>query len=139
MNRANADPQSQPPRAVYAPYLWAFGGIILLSALVAGFSDRPKEVPQELQGIWTTTDTAHVDRFLEISGATVSFGLGNGAVSTGFIRKVEEESGGRETKYTITYNDDEGERKVCILYDPGKRELRLKNQDRIVWVKTGEA
>jgi hypothetical protein len=127
-----------PARDVSLPYLWTFGVIIVLSLMLGVFSDKVRDVPKDLQGVWRTSDPAHADRFVDISRVTVSFGTGDGTVSTGLIKKIEEDAREHETIYTITYREEAGENKVSLIYDPGKRVLRLKNQERIAWTKTGD-
>lgn len=133
MNRFTEGEQNQ--RDVSIPYLLTFGVIIVLSVILSVFSGKAKDVPEDLQGVWRTSDPAHADRFLEFSPVTVSFGTGDGTVSSGLIKKIEEDKKERETVYTITYQGETGDSKVSFIYEPGKRALRLKNQERIVWTK----
>jgi hypothetical protein len=137
MNRHTEGDQEQTTRDVSLPYLWTFGAIIVLSLIVSVFSSKVRDVPADLQGVWRTSDPAHADRFLELSAVTVSFGTGDGNVSTGLIRKIDEDAGERETVYTITYRGADGDSKVSLIYEPRKRLLRLKNQERIEWTRAG--
>jgi len=135
MNRHTEGDQKQATRDVSLPYLWTFGVIIALSLIVNAFSDKVRDVPTDLQGVWRTSDPAHADRFLELSPVTVSFGTGDGNVSSGLIKRIQEDARERETIYTITFRGPDGDSKVWLIYEPGKRVLRLKNQERIEWTK----
>ena len=137
MNRLAEENREQPGRDVSLPYLWTFGVIILLSVILSVFSSKVRDVPENLQGVWRTSDPAHADRFVELTPVTVSFGTGDGTVSTGLIKKIDEDARERETVYTITYRGETGDSKVSLIYEPSKRVLRLKNQERIEWTKEG--
>jgi hypothetical protein len=126
-------------RSSYVPYIWTFAGLAIV--LLLGITIRPKnnDVPEEIQGVWRTNDPAHADRFFEISLVSVSFGTGNGTVSTGFIQKIETAPQASGTLYTITYKDEEGEQQVVLSYEPRSGTLRFKNQDKAVWKKVQES
>ena len=94
------------------------------------------DVPQELQGLWITSDPAYRDRSLEISQVTITFGTGNATETTSFIQKCEISTDGPETAYTILYSGDDGEAKLSLSYNPVTKELRLKNQRSIAWHKS---
>jgi hypothetical protein len=106
-----------------------------LITLFAVLTPQRKGVTEELQGRWKASDEAHKDRFLEISEVTVNFGTGNGTVSTGFIHKFDETEVAGQKAYTISYSDDNGGGTLALLYDPGSKVLRLKNQQSIAWKK----
>jgi hypothetical protein len=65
----------------------------------------------------------------------VSFGTGNGTVSTGFIQKVAIVPEGSRTLYTVTYRGEEGDQELAFYYHPTDATLQLKNQSRAVWRK----
>ncbi len=139
MKRGQPNSGQKQTRDMYAISLGVLGGLLGLLVLMASFSPKPKEVPVELLGIWTTKDAGHSDRFFEVSPVTVSFGTGNGTVSTGFIQKFEVAFEGRETVYAITYKGDDGESKLWLNYDPASGVLRFRNQQSIAWVKSRES
>jgi len=135
MRREQESSEQKQTRNFYAIYYWVLGGLLALLLLGVTLSPKPTEVPPELQGVWKTTEAGHSDRTFEVSSITVSFGTGQGTVSTGLIRKFEIEPGTKETVYTIRYNGDEGEGTLWIRYDPVNKVLRFKNQPAVVWQK----
>lgn len=137
MRRSQKSPQPTPTpaRNLYAIYYWVLGSLLALLVLGVTLSPKPNDIPSELQGVWTTTDSGHSDRTFEISSITVSFGTGQGTVSTGLIRKLDVEPGSNETLYTIRYSGDDGESTLWIRYDPFNKVLRFRNQPGIVWHK----
>jgi hypothetical protein len=134
-----ADDKEAAGRNPYTLLLIVLAGMVVLGALAAFLSPKQNEIPGELRGVWKTAEAAHSDRFLELSLVSVSFGTGNGTVSTGFIRKVEIVPKGPLTLYTITYRDEEGDQELSFSYDPTDASLRLKNQDRTVWRKSHDS
>jgi len=94
-----------------------------------------RNVPKELLGVWSTSEVAHQDRFLEISPVTVTFGTGGSTESTGFIQECDQVSEGAELRYTITYEGEDGKSKLIAYYNPSTQTLHLKNQQAIVWHK----
>jgi hypothetical protein len=134
-----ADKKNAAVRSPYSLLLIVLTGIVVLTVLAASLSPKQNDIPAELRGVWKTTDAGHSDRFLELSLVSVSFGTGNGTVSTGFIRKVEIVPQGPRALYTITYRDEEGEQELSFFYERGDATLRLKNQDRVVWRKSQDS
>jgi hypothetical protein len=122
-------------RSSYSLALMVFAGIVVFGALMASLSPKQNDIPVELRGVWKTDEANHSDRFLDLSLVSVSFGTGNGTVSTGFIRNVAIVPQGPRTLYTITYRDEEGDRELSFIYQPDSATLQIKNQSRVVWRK----
>jgi len=133
------DHKGEVGRNPYSLLLLVLAGLVVLGTMAAFLSPRENDIPSELRGVWKTAEATHSDRFLELSLVSVSFGTGNGTVSTGFIRKVDIIPKGPRMLYTITYRDEVGEQELSFLYDPGDATLRLKNQDRTVWRKSHDS
>ena len=118
-------------------YLFFFSiGLLVIILLMCSWHPSTTEVPQELQGLWITSDPAYRDRSLEISQVTITFGTSNATETTSFIQKCEISTDGPETAYTILYSGDDGEAKLSLSYNPVTKELRLKNQRSIAWHKS---
>lgn len=135
-DQLRADPREGAARNPYTLLLLVLGGMLVFVALAASLTPKQHEIPNELRGVWKTAEAAHSDRFLELSLVSVSFGTGNGTVSTGFIRKVEIAPDGPLTFYTVTYTDELGDQELSFSYDPADASLRLKNQRRTIWHKS---
>lgn len=121
----------------YRPYAWLGGALLLLVLVVVMVSPRRRVAPQELIGVWTTSDPTYRDRFMAINSGTVSFGTGDGTVTTGFIRNVEETSERGELVYSLTYTTDDGEQELSVSFEPANGFLRFSHQPGVVWKKSG--
>ncbi|HWZ98377.1 MAG TPA: hypothetical protein VN025_11505 [Candidatus Dormibacteraeota bacterium] len=119
----------------YAFYFAALGVLFVFTFWATWKSSVHNDVPKNLLGIWVTSESAHRDRFLEISPVTVTFGTGGATESTGLIQECEEVPDGVRVLYNITYKVDDGEAKLTFSYDRSTKELRLKNQQAIIWHK----
>jgi hypothetical protein len=122
----------------YTLLVSVLAGLIVLGGLAAGISPNHRDLPAELLGVWKTDQAQHSNRFLELSLVSVSFGTGNGTVSTGFIRSVASAPDGTQMLYTVTYRDDDGDQQLSFLYQSSDATLRLKNQDKVVWRKSDD-
>jgi hypothetical protein len=131
----DASEKDAAARYSYAVFFWVLAGLAALGLLGSSIRPKPNDVPEELRGVWKTNEPAHADRFMELSVVSVSFGTGNATVSTGFIQKIETSPQGPRTLYTITYTDEGEERNLSFFYEPASRTLRLKNQDRVAWIR----
>lgn len=97
---------------------------------------QPPAIPNELVGTWRTSDPSYADRSFEIGITIIDFGTGEGAVTTGFIQKVEVSSEGSRTLYTISYVEDGRKEQCAFYYKPGKEKtIYFKNQPSVSWVK----
>jgi hypothetical protein len=127
---------AEHPRRRHRPYAWLLGSLFILILAVVVFSPRRRVAPQELIGVWTTSDPNYRDRFLAIYSGSVSFGTGEGTVTTGFIQNIEEVSGEGEVVYSLTYVSDDGQQKLSLSLERATGFLRLQNQPKIVWKKS---
>jgi len=119
-------------------HLFLWGGSLLLVGLVLfHFWDvHHVRVPDELLGTWTTTAEQYQGKSFEIGPAIVSFSLGDGAASTGFIQDIQAgESGDEGTLYTILYSVN-GQQQQISFYYSGNQIIHLKSRKDITWTKT---
>ena len=115
-------------------------GIVLafsVLAVLAGCGpERTKTVPDELVGVWRTTDPKYADRFLELTKTTISFGTGGQDSYTRTVVAVEKRRGNGDTLYTVVYVDPQGEYKFSLYYEAvGGGLIRYKNQKGIAWTR----
>ncbi len=113
---------------------------ISLMILFFGFQcGKNKALPDNLIGVWETSDPKYADRIFEITRNEVIFQTGETTSDTYSIKSIEMEKvpGGQSLLYTITYKNIEGLKyKFSFFYDPaGNGAIRFKNQDQIVWTK----
>lgn len=122
---------------------WILIIAIVFTTLIVSVVFMPTKgasLPDEISGVWTTTDPRYRDRFLELDKATVIFGIGSYNINVYFISEVEKISQGKSILYTIYYHNREGmEDKLSFYYNPvNNGSIRLKNKKHIVWTKSDE-
>jgi hypothetical protein len=117
--------------------IWGAVVVTLFIVLVL-FAWQPpnKDVPGQLIGEWHTQDPNYYGRSFEINLVSISFGTGEGKVTTGFINNIKEVHEGVRVLYTISYTQDDVPSEVSFYYDVAKGEvIRFKNQETVVWTK----
>jgi hypothetical protein len=113
----------------------AFAALCALLCTLVGCD--PGSVPDELIHVWRTDAPAYRDRHLEIQKEWIVFGTGGLASDSYPIVGVEAEpSGAAETRYTIHYRVDDGDRLVLRVSltrgAPGTPDsLRIDHTDEI--------
>jgi hypothetical protein len=111
---------------------------VTLFVILVLFAWQPpnKDVPEQLVGEWHTEDPNYDGRSFEINLVSISFGTGEGKVTTGFINNIKEVREGVRVLYTISYTQDGVASEVSFYYDVAKGEvIRFKNQQTVVWTK----
>jgi hypothetical protein len=98
-----------------------------------------KIAPNELVGVWTTSEPKYIDRFIKIGNDTITFGTGGENFESYSIRKIHRKKVPKESSilYTIHYKNGEGVWfKFAFYYSPvNGGVIMLKNQRQIVWAK----
>src|SRR5215469_10379558 len=102
-------------------------GVVLLIILAFWIVWRPwrpskLQVPGDLIGVWHTPNANYADRSFEINPVSISFGTGEGTVTTGFIKKVSAVQQGARTLYTIRYTTDGTVNQVSFYYEIAKKD-----------------
>ena len=113
--------------------------ILLVFAIFLGWHcGYEKSAPNEIVGVWKTSDQRYVDRFITIDTYTIRFGIGEGKVNIYTINKVKKTSEEGGTLYTIYYENGEGVwYKFAFYYSPENGgTMRKKNQKQIIWKKS---
>lgn len=96
-------------------------------------------VPDELVGIWKTTEPKYRGSFFELTNERIIIGTIQGQVDSNMIKKIEKEEIPSEKRilYSIFYSDPQGlESKFFIYYYPSNHEIRFKNQQQFAWRKS---
>ena len=113
--------------------------IICLIGLSAFQCGGRGAVPEDLIGVWETTDPDYADRPFEIKTDEVIFGTGEESFDTYPITKIkiEKDPVEQKTLYIICYKNIAGqEYKFSFYYDPANQgTIRFKNQKEMVWTK----
>jgi hypothetical protein len=116
---------------------WIIIGIVVLVASIAFMYDRPTLVPDELIGVWATSNPKYADRSLELSRVTVVFGTSKESVHVYFVSNVKKTVLDSNTLYTVYFHRLEGtEDEVSFYYSPENGGvIQFKNQKHIKWIK----
>jgi hypothetical protein len=117
----------------------AFGIVIIFLVIILGCeSKKIASVPDNLIGVWGTSDPKYADRTFEITRSDVIFQTGEGTFDTYSIASIEmEKNQGENPLYTINYKNKEGLKyKFIFSHDPKDGGLiKFKNQPEITWTK----
>lgn len=116
---------------------WIIIGIVVLVASIALMHDRPTLVPDELIGVWTTSNPKYADRSLELSIGTVVFGTSKESVDVYFVSNVKKTVLDSNTLYTVYFHRLDGtDDEVSFYYSPENGGvIQFKNQKHIKWIK----
>ena len=109
--------------------------ILIIVSIFTFYSKEDGDVPDSLIGRWTTSESRYKDRFLELSKATLTYGLGEDKEDVYFISSIEKNIQGNNTLYTINYHNIDGlEYTRSFYYYPAKGGvIKFKSQKHIKW------
>jgi len=118
----------------------ALVGLLIFLIIILGCeSKKISGVPENLIGVWATSDPAYADRPFEITRNEVIFHTGEKTFDIYPIKSIEMEKvpGEENNLYTINYIIKEGLKyEFSFFYNPaGQGEIRYKNQRQIAWTK----
>jgi len=116
--------------------------VILLAVLIvftAHSCMQTSKVPDELTGVWKTTDSEYTGTFFELTADKIIIGKKGGEVEGYTIKKIKKEKvkNSEELYFVITYIDlGKKEYKFPIYFNPVDGEtIRWANRPKIVWTK----
>ena len=117
----------------------AFLVIALLAAMVGCESGKEKTVPDDLLGVWKTSEPRYADRFFELRKDAIIFGTGGDNADTYPVDSVEKTHDEEGLLYHIYYLNLEGEQYTFSIYHDTTNHgvIRLKNQKHFAWKKEG--
>ena len=97
------------------------------------------QVPDELIGVWKTTDPEYTGTFLELTAEKIIIGKKGGEVDAYTIKKIRREKvkGSEELYFIITYMDlGEKEYKFPVYFNPADGgTIRWANRPKIIWTR----
>lgn len=131
---------SPPGRARLAVLGIVFAVIAAVAVVTYGMRFLPKDrtIPDELVGVWRTTDPGYVDRPFEITKTILIFHQGATDSTVHEILEVKRDEGVRETLYTIDYDNEESVYEFSFYYSAAPESvIRFKNQRHMEWRKAG--
>lgn len=118
----------------------ALVGLLIFLIIILGCeSKKIAAVPENLIGVWGTSDPTYADRTFEITRYEVIFQTGEQTFNNYSIKsvKMEKNPGEEDTLYTINYVNKEGLKYgFSFYYNPaGQGQIRYKNQRQMLWTK----
>jgi hypothetical protein len=118
--------------------LWFIATIIALTVFVSYCGDKGIP-PDEILGVWKTSEPKYADRSFGIGKESITFGIGKRNFKTYLTKKIHVQQFPQDNSrlYTIYYEDDEGEKGqfAFYYYYENGGVIRLKNQRNIEWKK----
>jgi hypothetical protein len=112
--------------------------LIASAVLALGCPWGGRPMPEELIGEWKTSAEKFKGFSFELTKDAVIFKDLNSTKGPeiNHIEKIRMDRQDGKLLYTIHNRTEQGlEHKFAFYYDPKRREIRLKNQDRYVWKK----
>jgi hypothetical protein len=114
-------------------------GFIILALLGGNSCKKELVVPDELLGVWETSEPKYKGCYFEVTSEDIIFKDIEEDINFFKITKIESEEDPDEDfiTYIITYVDPEGlPFEHSVLYFPKEKgTIRFKNQTNIIWVK----
>ena len=121
---------------------WMIGVVlfILASGILLPRFFYSHDLPEELHGVWETSEEKYADRYFLLDKNAVGFETGAGNIDWYEITRVTKTPENNTVLYTIEFQKVEGTLFKRNLYfdsnDGGK--IRFKNQPGIEWVRASE-
>jgi hypothetical protein len=127
-------PNGQRRKIRFARILFA---IPLLATTLGCQSGDGKTAPDNIIGVWKTSDSKYAGRYIEIKNDTIIFGTGGDTFQLHAIADVDASHERNSTLYTISHINHHGQRyEFAFYYDPDNNGMmRLKNRRHIIWTR----
>jgi hypothetical protein len=113
--------------------------IIPLLLILVSHCGNGEITPDDIIGVWKTSESTYADRSFEITKERLTIGIGGGKFESYFIKKISlvKSPQDKSSLYTINYEDDEGGEYIFSFYyyPVNGGIIRLKNQKQIEWKK----
>jgi len=116
--------------------------ILILFIIVTAFLGcqilKDKTIPEELIGVWETSEPRYKDCSFELKDETIIFNNGPDYTNINFITDIEKLPEKDRVLYHIHYEDREGlEYMLSLFYFKASNGgvIRFKNQKEITWTK----
>ena len=109
----------------------------LLAAIVGCQPATEKTIPDDLLGMWKTSEPEYADRFFELKKDEIIFATGENNTDTYSVASVEQAHDEGGLLYNIHYLNLEGQQDTfSIYYAPTNHGvIRIKNQKHFTWTR----
>jgi len=133
--KAKSQPSSSGSKRPVA--LLVVAVVIVFTAIAANVipslsSDAEATIPDQLIGVWITTEADYADRAFEISNTSVSFRTAPGEdhVTSHRIEALHQDKKQHATDYTIVYSNG---LQFSFTYEKNADVIRFANQPEFFW------
>lgn len=114
-------------------------GVIILSLVVVAvfYFNSTEQLPEKLEGIWTTTHPKYEGRYFKLEAKTIVFGTGGFNIDVYFIEDIEKTASSKGTVFVLNcQNSNNDPYRFAFVSSTGKPdEIRFQHQQQIVWHK----
>jgi hypothetical protein len=131
---ATTQPTEQPANASTVVLL-AIAGLVLVGLIYSVVvHNEPVACPNELVGAWITSANGYENGMLVFTQTGVSFSVGFEHLDAQAIRRINVNTEGPRTLYTIVYGDSRSdEQTLSFYYHTKEQTITFKNQAHLVW------
>ncbi|MFQ5801538.1 MAG: hypothetical protein ACE5JQ_01415 [Candidatus Methylomirabilales bacterium] len=109
----------------------------LLATIVGCQPATEKTIPDDLLGVWKTSEPKYADRFFEIKKDALIFGTGGDNTDIYSVASVEQAHDDVGLLYNIHYLNLEGQQYTFSIYYAPTNDgvIRFKNQKHFTWTR----
>lgn len=109
----------------------------LLTTMLGCTPGHEKTVPEDLLGVWTTSEPKYADRFFELAKDAIIFGTGGDDFDVYPVESVERTRDEEGLVYNIRYLNREGQPYTFSIYYDASHHgvIRLKHQKHFHWTR----
>jgi hypothetical protein len=109
----------------------------LLAAIVGCQPATEKTIPDDLLGVWKTSEPKYADRFFELKKDAIIFATRENNTDTYSVASIEQTHDEGGVLYNIHYLNLEGQQYTfSIYYAPTNHGvIRFKNQKHFTWTR----
>jgi hypothetical protein len=109
----------------------------LLAAILGCQPATEKTIPDDLLGMWKTSEPEYADRFFELKKDEIIFATGENNTDTYSVASVEQAHDEEGILYNVHYLNLEGQQYTfSIYYAPTNHGvIRFKNQKHFTWTR----
>jgi len=116
---------------------WIFVAIALLATIMGCQSRKDNPVPENLLGVWKTSEPRYANRFFKLTKDAITFGTGGDNVDTYPIASIERTRDEEGLLYNIHYLIREGQQYTFSIYYDSTNHgvIHFKNQKHFTWTR----
>lgn len=109
----------------------------MVATILGCQSGNGKAIPDDLSGLWKTSDPNYTDRYFEIKDDVIIFGTGRETIELHALMDIDAILYGDVILYTISHLNHEGQYYTfSFFYDSADDgAIWFKNQKNILWTK----